>query len=86
MSGAIVKGGTQNKAIAQIQGGEGVFNVGGLQQQIGGSGNQSKMENALEQLVSLQTQNNRNQENQNFTIGRGKLKFGLEGGLGGRDL
>ena len=57
-----------------------------IQQQIGGSGNQSKMENALEQLVSLQTQNNRNQENQNFTIGRGKLKFGLEGGLGGRDL
>jgi len=86
MSGAVVQGGTQNKALAQIQGGEGVFNVGGLQQQIGGSGNQSKMENALEQLVSLQTQNNRNQENQNFTIGRGKLKFGLEGGLGGRDL
>jgi len=35
MQGAMVKGGTQNKAMAQIQGGEGVFQLKGLQEMLG---------------------------------------------------
>jgi len=41
MQGAIVKGGTQNKAMAQIQGGEGVFQLKGLQEMFGGFGTQN---------------------------------------------
>jgi hypothetical protein len=41
MSGAVVKGGTQNKAVAQIQGGEGVFQEKGLQEMFGGFGAQN---------------------------------------------
>ena len=41
MKGAVLKGGPSTKAVAQIQGGEGVFQEKGLQEMFGGFGTQN---------------------------------------------
>ena len=97
MSGAVVKGGTSTKALAQIQGGEGVFNVDGLKQQIGGGSaeqtrqitqgqNFGKIESALERLVSINLAGNEQRGNQRIIGRRGELAIASEPQRGGLSL
>ena len=89
MQGAMVKGGPQNKAMAQIQGGEGVFQLKGLQEMLGKptqGQNFGKIESTLERLVSINLAGNEQRGNQRIIGRRGELAIASEPQRGGLSL
>ena len=77
----VVSGGPSNKAMAQIQGGEGVFNEKGLQDIVGNNNNQGGMIRVVEAVDNVQRAIK--ELTISTSVTSNQLNIVLDGGLGG---